>query len=355
MIKKSIFLLVIILNILFLSSCKEKVHDVPITPPLGNYETGIFIINEGNFGSGNGSISYINTSGQTIIPEIFQLENNRSLGDVVQSMKINAETGYICVNNSNKIEVVNYQDFSEQAVINNLPSVRFLSDDINGFSYASCWGSGGILKYINTSNNTVVDSIAVGSGPEGMFIAENKLFVANSGGLDVDHTVSVISLATNEVIKTLEVGYSPKQFVKDQNGMIWVLCSGTGSWSSVGVKPSKLVQIDPISLETELEIELFADLQPGNIGIDHTGTVIVIGGGYGVNGLYKIFVNSPETPTEAFIEGSFYGFSVNSSNSEVFITDAGDYTNNGTIFHYSFLGEKLGEYEGGIIPNGAVF
>ena len=151
------------------------------------------------------------------------------------------------------------------------------------------------------------------------------------------------------------MGYSPKHFVIDHNRMIWVLCSGTGSWSSVGVKPSKLVQIDPINLEKVLEIDLFPDLQPSSIGIDLTGTVIVIGGGFGTNGLYKVFTNNPVTPTEAFLEGLFYGFNISPNSGEIYAANAGDYTNNGIIYRYSFLGEKLGEYEGGVIPNGATF
>lgn len=353
--KKYPFLLVVILGILIISSCEKKEKDVPITPELEKYETGIFIINEGNFGSGNGSISYLSTNENTISPEIFQLENNRSLGDVVQSMSISGEYAYICVNNSNKIEVINFKTFKEQGVISGLPSVRYFKSAEGDFAYATCWGNDGQVKVIHKPTLEVIDSVMVGNGPEGMFISNHKLFVANSGGLGVDSTISVISLETQEIVKTINVGYSPKHFVIDQNRMIWVLCSGTASWSSVGAKPSKLVQIDPINLETVLEIDLFPDLQPSSIGIDPTGTVIAIGGGFGVNGLYKVFINNPVTPTEAFLEGSFYGFNVSPNDGEIYATNAGDYTNKGTVYRYSFLGEELGEYEGGIIPNGATF
>ena len=352
--KKSIFYSAAFMLILFLFSCKKET-DEPFTPTPDKYESGAFIINEGNFNHGNGSISYLNTFDNSVTQEIFQLENNRSLGDVAQSMKIINYFGYICVNNSNKIEVVNSRDFKEQGTIYGLPSVRYFESDFSDYGYATCWGNTGQVKIIYLPTFTVVDSVMVGNGPEGMIIMNQNLFVANGGNIVNDSTISVISLRTHEVIKTIQVGYSPKHFVRDQNSNLWVICAGTGSWSSVGEKPSKLIQIDPISFDILQEIELFDQIHPANIGIDGTGTVIVIGGGFGTNGLYKVFLNHPETPTDIAIPGNFYGFSISPINGEIYAADAGDYNSKGRMYRYSFLGEKLGEYEAGIIPNGVCF
>jgi len=143
--------------------------------------------------------------------------------------------------------------------------------------------------------------------------------------------------------------------VKDTHGMLWVLCSGTGSWSSVGVQPSKLMQIDPVTFDILQEITLFEDLQPSNIAIDKTGTIMVIGGGLGLDGLYKVSVNYPQMPVDVFVNKPFYGFSVDPNSSEIWAADAGDFTNKGNVTRYSFLGELFEEYEVGIIPNGAAF
>jgi len=353
--KKYFYLLLILVSFLSLNSCKKDT-DTPPPIPLEKYEGGLFIINEGNFGHGNGSITYYNPTTNVMTQDVFQLENNRNLGDVVQSMKIIGDLGFIAVNNSNKIEVVEHNTFKEKGVINNIPSVRYIVGGYENTAYASSWGNAddehGQIKVIDTKTLEVTQSIAVGNGPEAMLFTDNKLFVANGGGLGVDNTLSIINAGTNEVIKTIEVGYSPKQFVKDQDGNIWVLCSGAGSWSSVGVKPSKLIQIDTKSLEITQEVELFADQMPANIGIDKTGLVMVIGGGYGFNGLYKVFVNNPESPQEPFINQSFYGFGIDAKSGDIYAGDAGDYTNNGRIYHFSFLGEAIGDAEVGIIPNG---
>ena len=352
--KKSIFYSATFLFILALSSC-DKETDVPLTPVPDKYESGVFFVNEGNYQHGNGSISYYNTNSNSLTQEIFQLENNRSLGDVVQSMKIINYYGYICVNNSNKIEVVSFADFKEQGTIYNLPSVRYFENDYSEYGYATCWGNGGQVKIIYLPTLSVIDSVMVGNGPEGMIILDQKLFVANGGNIEADSTISVISLETHEIIQTINVGYSPKHFVQDQNSNLWVICAGTGSWTSIGEKPSKLVQIDPVSFNVLQEIDLFEQLHPGNIGIDLTGTVVVVGGGFGMDGLYKVFLNHPETPTDIAIPGNFYGFSVNPMNGDIYAADAGDFSSKGSMERYTFLGGKIGEYETGINPNGVSF
>ena len=73
------------------------------------------------------------------------------------------------------------------------------------------------------------------------------------------------------------------------------------------------------------------------------------------DGLYKVFLNHPGTPADIAIEGEFYGFNVSPINGDIFAADAGDYNNKGIMYHYNFLGDKVGEYEAGIIPNGVCF
>ena len=87
--------------IIILSGCSKDNPDPTIN---GNYENGYFITNEGNFGSANGSISYVDEYGSAT-NDVFLSNNSFPLGDVVQSMSIINKNAYIVVNNSSKIEV----------------------------------------------------------------------------------------------------------------------------------------------------------------------------------------------------------------------------------------------------------
>ena len=71
------------LAITVLSSCKkDNIDEIYVA---GNYEDGYFVTNEGNFGTGNGSISFVDEYG-AVENDVFASINSFALGDVVQSM-----------------------------------------------------------------------------------------------------------------------------------------------------------------------------------------------------------------------------------------------------------------------------
>ena len=96
--------LIILLSVLVLASCQND--SIRPNVPIGLYENGYFVTNEGNFGTGNGSLSFIDDRG-SVSNNIFAQTNSFSLGDVVQSMEIINGKAFIVVNNSSKIEVAN--------------------------------------------------------------------------------------------------------------------------------------------------------------------------------------------------------------------------------------------------------
>ena len=57
-----------------LYSCSPKKEDATPTPI---YSNGVFIVNEGPYGSGTGTISFIKKSDSTVIGDIFGKENNQ--------------------------------------------------------------------------------------------------------------------------------------------------------------------------------------------------------------------------------------------------------------------------------------
>ena len=94
--------LYILLTITLIYSCSSG-PDRPVNNPL--FDDGYFVTNEGNFGSGNGSVSFISNNG-SVQNDVFYNTNMFYLGDVVQSMTTANDKGYIVVNNSGKVEVV---------------------------------------------------------------------------------------------------------------------------------------------------------------------------------------------------------------------------------------------------------
>src|ERR1043165_7729268 len=89
--------------LVILSACKKK-DETTVTPATADYSNGVFVTNEGQFGSGSGTISFYNRSSKTVTADIFQKANSFPLGNVVQSMNVFNDKGYIVVNNAQKIE-----------------------------------------------------------------------------------------------------------------------------------------------------------------------------------------------------------------------------------------------------------
>ena len=344
----------LVLISLILTSCTKTKDE----PDYGKYGEGVLICNEGTFGAGNGSISYYNPENDSVVNDIFKLENGRNLGDVVQSVSRIGDFVFIQVNNSHKIEIVDGKSFAEKGVIKNLTQVRYAIGNEN-IAYASAWGKWGVngkVYFIDVKTLSISDSIATGLGPEAMILLDNKLFVANSGGWSYDSTITIINPTNKTILKTLIVGANPKTMVVDKNQKLWVLCSGSAiydaNWNVKGHRSAKLVRINPSTFAIEKEVILFTDKHPVKLSINANGDKLFFGAGFGFQGIYIFNINDATFSTNKLIDKEFYGFDVN-NNGEIYAFEALNFTERGKLFRYSETGVELGNYLVGIAPNGS--
>lgn len=340
-----------------LNSCKKDDDDVT-DDQNDPYAQGVFIICEGGFGSGNGSVDFYKSG--SIENGIFENTNNRPLGDVVQSMAIHNEKGYIVVNNSHKIEVVTPDDFKSIAVIDELSLPRYFLGIDNEKAYVSQWGSGGSVKIINLATNTVTDSIIAGSGPENMVLINDFVYVANGGiysnGVYInDSTISVIDINSNTIVKTIVVGDNPVDLVIDANNDLWVLCPGRPSWNQAGESASKLVRINTADNTVISTFVIGETDHPVNLAINGNKQIIYYGGGYSFAGIYAMNITDADIPQNALLSEIYYGFDIDSVTGNIFGCIAPDFTSNGELHIYQSDGTETGNYTVGIGPKGAVF
>jgi sugar lactone lactonase YvrE len=351
----NLLLIALILSVTIITSCKkEKEEETTISAASDGFMDGVLIANEGSYGSGNGSISYYNTSENTITNNIFDDANNRPLGDVVQSVAKFDGKAYICVNASNKLEIVNGKDFKSLVTLYVNQPRYFVADNDKG--YISKWGDGGKVMILDLATNSISDSVDVGSGPEGMAIANNKLFVANSGGFMSDSTISIVDLSSKTVTNITIDAFNPNSITVDLDDNIWVLAKGMtlydANWNAIGNEPSKLIKINSSTNAIEKTIKLFDDVHPTTIGISKNKDVLYYGGGFGVTGIYALgYQAGSALGNTPVVNESFYGFLINSSNGEIFALKDNS-SSNGTLYRYDTQGTELGQYEVGVFPNG---
>jgi YVTN family beta-propeller protein len=343
-------------------SCEEN-NSKPDNLAKGPYMNGIFITNEGSFGNSNGSISFysynddasLGVKSDTIYNSIFSEVNHRDLGDVVQSISIFDSLAYIVVNNSNKVEVVTYTDFKEKDVITGISQPRYIV--VNGNTgYVSAWGDNGVVYVVTLTSFDVSSTIKVGNGPEKMLIEGDKLYVANSGGLYSDSTISVIDLNTNKLIDTIQVGGNPKAFVKDRNGSIWVLCYGIIEYSPVDYSisretPSLLLKLNQND-EVVTSITISEKEHPSTLDINPSEDTLYFGGGYGYAGIKSIPVTAASNISEQVVADLAYSFMIDPNTGVIFSFVSTSFTDNGLLNRYRSNGSFIKSYTVGIGPNG---
>ncbi len=348
-----LLLLFLSIAVLF-TSCSD---DDPITPApsSGDYEDGILISHEGNFGQGNASVSFVSYDLMTVENNLFSSVNSTPLGDTAQSMAFNGDFAYIVLNVSNSIEIVNRYTFESVASISTgLNNPRYIAF-ANGKGYVTNWGDGGVatddyLAIIDLASNTMTaTTISVEEGPEEIIANGGTVYVAHQGGFSQNNIISIIDANFNELSSTILVGDVPNSMQLDDSGNLWVLSGGKPSWTG-DETGGRLSKIDTNANNSLTSIEFSATEHPNHLALDN-GTLYY----YMSGSVFKMANSETTLPTTAEITGlSFYGMTVN--NSILYGVDAVDFTSNGIFSAYDLSSNTLSNSTTvNIIPGGIYF
>jgi len=323
--------------------------------------SGFFIVNEGSFGAGNSSISYYDRKADAVTNDVFFIKNGRKLGDQAQSMTVFENKGYIIVQNSSKVEVINADDFSSIGSITDLPSPRYFVGISSTKGYVSDWGTDGFtgtIKVIDLTTLTVTKTIATGKGANRMLKINNLVYVTNNGGYGNDNTIKVIDSTTDGIVATITTGDNPNSIQKDKDGNLWVASGGIMAYNTTGIDEVKTVKgsISKIGSNNTEVFKLIVDKAtystPANLGISPDGATLY----YTYNGaIYQMATSATALPTTAFKTKSYYGMAIDSFNGNVIGTNATNFSSAGMIDVYDASGNLKSTYTAGIGPNGCAF
>lgn len=353
--KFSKLVLVALFSSVFFVSCTND--DINETP-LGAYDNGVLILNQGGFFKGNASVSYLSDDFLTQQNNIFSLVNPTiTLGDTAQDIGFYGDLAFIVLNVSNKIEVVNRYTMKHIATIKTgLDNPRYIAFS-NDKGFVTNWGDGGsasddFIAVLNLSNYTVSSSIAVVEGPERIIASNSKLYVAHLGGYGYGNTISVIDGSTNAVSAKVNVGDVPNS-LKINDGFLYVICGGKPSYATTETAGS-FVKINVSNNIVSSSINFPAKTHPSNLDIVDSTVFYTVG-----SDIYKSTLAAttlPTTPLFSTTAQGVYGvYSFAVHNNKIYVGDAGDYSSNGKVFIYSATGALEKEYAVGIIPAGFYF
>ncbi|MFZ2341030.1 MAG: DUF5074 domain-containing protein [Bacteroidales bacterium] len=340
--------LLIFFALSLLSSCIKETDPV-VTGLERAYLSGngVFIMNEGNFRSGNGSLSFFSYDSMKIYNNIFREANDRPLGDVPYSIGVNANTAFILVNNSNKVEVANLNDMKSVTTIEKIVSPRYISFINSQKAYVTSLYSDSI-RVIDLHSKTATGYIPLENTSESIVTVSLRAYTANwNGGCKI----FVINTLDDEVIDSIEVGMEPESMVVDRNNTLWVLCNG--GWKREHYAELVAINTSTSTISKTLTFPSLSD-SPTCLQIDGGGQFLY----YLHNGVRRMDINSETLPATAFIPQAdyfFYRMGVNPFNDEVFVTDARDYLQKGIVLRYSREGSLLSLLEADVIPGNMYF
>lgn len=340
---------------LFFVSCSDSDDN---QTPLGTYDNGVLILNQGGFNNGDAKVSYISNDFTTQQNDIYSLVNpSLTLGDTGQDIGLINDLAFVVLNNSNKIEVVNrYTMLHVASITTGLSNPRYISFS-NGKGYVTNWGDGSnpsddFVAVLNLTNYTVSSTISVAEGPERIVEKNNKLYVAHGGGFGFGNSISVINAATNTVETSITVGDVPNSLEVDGDNL-YVICAGKPSWSGTETV-GKFVKIDLSNNTVATTLNFPATLHPSNLNIVNTTLYYTID-----SAVYKSTLSASTLPTTALFtttdQGAYgiYSFAIN--NDKIYVGDAADFSSNGKVYVYSLLGTLEHSYTVGVIPAGFYF
>jgi hypothetical protein len=312
---------------------------------------GAFVVNSGRVGSNNSRLDFINFDSQEIIPGAFLALNQRKLGDLAQDMIIYGTKMYILVSVSETIEVTDLFGVS----------VKQISTEGQPRAVAAAAGkvfatlANGKVIRLDTASLTIDKTVAVGRNPEQIVVAGDKLYVANSGGMDFDSpvgydkTVSVIDIPGFTETRKIEVVQNPVNLAADSAGDVYVVSMGDYSHPPV-LQRISAADNSVSTIEGVHPTEMTAS--PSRIWFfqyDWSGTIPTVYGIY-------------DTLGEKLLEGSFintasagdaplspYKIFVDTDTENIFLTES-DYINNGNVYAYSSAGSLIKKWETGLNP-----
>lgn len=356
--KKTLFY-ISLAAVMLMTAC-GKDNDSEKATTNGDQQAKVYLLNEGKQGDNNASLSLVNIEEKTITNNYFQTVNGRPLGDVAQDIIQHGSKIYISVSESGTIEVI---DAKSGKAIKQIDMgsryPRYIA--ANGSKiYVSCYYPHSVVSIDTTTLEIGAVCTLSGLRPEGLCVADNKLYVCNSYDADesnnysYDSTLSVIDLATFTESKRINIAYNPQQVIALADGRLAINFFGDYGLNPSGVAIYNIAE-DKATLILGIPVA-------GMTANDNT--IFTYGSDYDENwnavpALNKIDLTTMlATPFVPEMIGDIkapYGMAINPTNGEIYLTDAQNYTTNGDLYCITSEGTLRWKAETSLLPKKLCF
>jgi len=297
-----------------------------------NYSNGLFIMNEGNFGTTNGDISFLDYDSDVLYEDVFQTENTSEEGfDVLQDFKLFDGSAFFLTKGSanEKLVIADANTFILSTTIDldgvGPQSVTIISDSK---AYVSCTNDP-TLRILDLTEDSISGSVGSSLGS---FSAQDYIMLHNSlayifmgdklGIIDIE-----LDSAYNEILlPDAEVACSGMILEGDK---LYVLTNS--GWSG---NESRLFRVDLEMTTVEANIDLSNLGKARLLQSDGENLYFMI-----TNEVYKMSMTDDIAPSASFATSSYsdnwdlaYGksFFIDENLQEIYIGSAEGFASDGT-------------------------
>jgi len=300
-------LAVLIFGAILFASCTSD----SISLPRGDYEGGILISGEGSPTAGTGSVSFVSDDFNTVENLIYNKVNASELSTFLQSMAFDNDRAFMVVDNQNTITVADRYSFEKIGVITTeLSGPRYMTI-VDNKGYVTNWGtSSAYVAIYDLTSYDFIKKINIGSGPERIIESNGKLYVSHKGGYGSNNIISVIDIATDNVVE-ITVSDNPDEMFFNNNGHLVVLSQGAveydNFWNVIGNTIGSITTINVSDNSIVSQLDFASGDHPSLMVLENNTIYYAIG-----NNIYAIDIDATSLATTEIVtaEGYLYGMEV---------------------------------------------
>ena len=324
------------------------------SPPLGEFEKGVLIMNEGAFGVNDGEIFHYDPSSGVVKGDIFRGKNLRPFGGLIEDM-LEAEGRIYLVANTGKVEIVDQKDFGILGGVSLGLNISRSLVAVNQKLFISDWGPydasfnnpDSYVAVVNDLNGgPIAKKIPVSSRPEGMIVAGNFIFVACTSAKKLE----VISIASESVAASVLVEGSPSRFL-DIEGRLFLYATDDNNAIFHEINPGNYTIVRTIKIPLANPTSMVT-LGEGSEAYIITST----GWPDYTDAVAKVSVNNAQVINNAYYTGSgLYGIGFKVEGKEIYVAENNGFQGNGSVSILNASGQKVKSLTVGKGPSGFIF
>lgn len=303
---------------------------------------GVYVANQGNFGDGNGSVTFYTPEDENSQPTFIS-----DLQSTVQGIAISDSSLLVMSNSAARIDVFAADDATQEAQITELSGPRYatIAEEETAYVTDQAFAGPSSVRVLDRSGTEpqLSSTIEVSGTPEGITTAGSRVYAA-LGAFGDTTLVAAIDRQENTLEEEIDVDCTPRSIAADGDGDVFALCSNSATAvildAARGTVASRLSL--PDTAETAFNVGQPASYAPAAQEL-YVATD---------SGVVRIDTESNTVATTLEVDGPapIGAVAYDGLREELYVATVPSFTERGTVTIYDRDGVETGSFQAGIAP-----